>query len=592
MVLDKLEAHPWWLPIRIALANSPKMGEIDFWPGATLAASIMPGLRSFGWATSLCVLRDDAMNLKVIGTLLIGLMLSVGPGIVRAGPYEDGNSAYERNDYATALRLWRPLAEKGSASAQYNLGVIYGKGQGVAQDYHEAIKWFRQSAEQGTANAQYNLGSMYAQGQGVAQDYGEAIKWYRLAAAQGNATAQNALGIMYVLGRGVPQDDKEAIKWVRLAVARGNATAQNTLGGMYQSGRGVPQDNKEAIKWYRLAAAQGDAVAQTNLGVMYQDGQGVGQDYGEAIKWYQLAAAQGNDKAQNNLRLVAVQGNAIAQAALGLIYLKGQGVQQDYQEALKWCRLAAAQGDAVAQTVLGAMYQEGQGVGQDYSEAIKWYRLASAQGNGEAQYNLGLMYAGGHGAPQDYVRSHMWLSISKTKGVSDEAMILQTIVVKMTSAQIELALKLAMECEESNYKQCDKTYVSTTSVPMQKDGGVYVVPVLINGAITLDFVVDSGAADVSIPADVVSTLMRTGTLKDSDFFGRQTYVLADGSKVPSRTFRIRSLKLGDKVLEGVNGSVAPGQGLLLLGQSFFSRFKSISIDNTKHELILEDSGVK
>ena len=69
------------------------------------------------------------------------------------------------------------------------------------------------------------------------------------------------------------------------------------------------------------------------------------------------------------------------------------------------------------------------------------------------------------------------------------------------------------------------------SVPMRMEGGTYVVPVLINDAITLDFIVDSGAADVSIPADVVSTLMRTKTLKETDFLGEQTYVLADGSKV-------------------------------------------------------------
>jgi uncharacterized protein YecT (DUF1311 family)/predicted aspartyl protease len=125
------------------------------------------------------------------------------------------------------------------------------------------------------------------------------------------------------------------------------------------------------------------------------------------------------------------------------------------------------------------------------------------------------------------------------------------------------------------------------SVPMQIEGGVYVVPVLINDAISLNFVVDSGAADVSIPADVVMTLIRTGTLTESDFLGQQIYVLADGSKVPSHTFRIRSLKVGNKVLEDVIGSVADVQGGLLLGQSFLSRFQSWSIDNTKHALVFE-----
>jgi clan AA aspartic protease (TIGR02281 family) len=132
------------------------------------------------------------------------------------------------------------------------------------------------------------------------------------------------------------------------------------------------------------------------------------------------------------------------------------------------------------------------------------------------------------------------------------------------------------------------TSSASISVPMRMEGGTYVVPVLVNGAITLDFVVDSGAADVSIPADVVSTLVRTGTLKDSDFLGEKTYVLADGSKVPSQTFRIRSLKVGGKVLKNVHASVASVQGSLLLGQSFLSRFKSWSVDNSKHSLLLSE----
>ena len=127
---------------------------------------------------------------------------------------------------------------------------------------------------------------------------------------------------------------------------------------------------------------------------------------------------------------------------------------------------------------------------------------------------------------------------------------------------------------------------TTSSVLMKREGGVYVVPVLINNAITLNFIVDSGAADVTIPADVVTTLMRTGTLKESDFLGEKTYELADGSKISSKTFRIRSLKVGDKIIENLNGSVASVKGSLLLGQSFLGRFKSWSVDNTKHALVL------
>jgi predicted aspartyl protease len=110
---------------------------------------------------------------------------------------------------------------------------------------------------------------------------------------------------------------------------------------------------------------------------------------------------------------------------------------------------------------------------------------------------------------------------------------------------------------------------------------------LINNKIELNFVLDSGAADVSIPADVVLTLTRTGTITDADFVGRKTYILADGTKVPSQTFRIRSLKVGNRVLENVTGSVSSVRGELLLGQSFLSRFKSWSIDNSRQVLVLE-----
>ena len=169
----------------------------------------------------------------------------------------------------------------------------------------------------------------------------------------------------------------------------------------------------------------------------------------------------------------------------------------------------------------------------------------------------------------------------------------------MTSAQIAQAQEMAKRCQASSYKQCGepeiaaavtsapKSIGSTVLIPMKKQGGIYVVPVLINNTLTLDFMVDSGASDVTIPEDVVSVLVRTGTIKDTDFTGEQTYILADGSKVKSKTFRIRSLKVGDRVLENVLGSVASTNGSLLLGQSFLGRFKSWSIDNTKHALVLE-----
>ena len=132
----------------------------------------------------------------------------------------------------------------------------------------------------------------------------------------------------------------------------------------------------------------------------------------------------------------------------------------------------------------------------------------------------------------------------------------------------------------------NKKSSSLVEVPLKEDSGIFVVPVEINGAITLDFAVDSGAGNVTIPADVYYTLVRTGTIRDSDITGQRTVVLADGSKSKLPTFMIRSLKVGDKIIENVNASVLPLEGQLLLGQSFFARFKSWSLDNTKRVLLL------
>ena len=86
------------------------------------------------------------------------------------------------------------LAEKGNADAQFNLGLMYAKGNGVEPDQKAAVKWWQRAAKQGQAMAQFNLGLKYADGDGVKQDFKEAVKWYQKAADQGDARAQFSLG--------------------------------------------------------------------------------------------------------------------------------------------------------------------------------------------------------------------------------------------------------------------------------------------------------------------------------------------------------------------------------------------------------------
>jgi hypothetical protein len=158
----------------------------------------------------------EGMRLFKAGLVAVLLSLSFAAPVV-AGPFKDGFATYDHGDYATALRIWRPLADRGDASAQFNLGLMYSHGQGVPQDYAAATQWYRKAADHGDPLAQTNLGVMYAQGQGVPKDYAESVKWFRKAAEQGNAYAQSNLGVMYAHSQGVPQDYMHAYMWFNLA---------------------------------------------------------------------------------------------------------------------------------------------------------------------------------------------------------------------------------------------------------------------------------------------------------------------------------------------------------------------------------------
>ena len=110
------------------------------------------------------------------------------------GQFENNNDfeneaivAYENADFATALRLWTLLADQGNAAAQFYLGLMYAKGDGVAKDYKTAVKWYTRAAEQGNADAQSNLGIMFENGSGVAQDYVKAHMWFNIAAIDGSS---------------------------------------------------------------------------------------------------------------------------------------------------------------------------------------------------------------------------------------------------------------------------------------------------------------------------------------------------------------------------------------------------------------------
>jgi uncharacterized protein len=133
-------------------------------------------------------MRYYTRQFRALAMVVLLMLIAIrGPAV--AGPLDDAEAAYGRNDYATALPLLLLLADRGNATAQYRLGHMYDDGTGVTQDYVQALKWYRLAADQGIAAAQFGLGTLYENGQSVPQNFVLAHMWFNLSASQGDKAA-------------------------------------------------------------------------------------------------------------------------------------------------------------------------------------------------------------------------------------------------------------------------------------------------------------------------------------------------------------------------------------------------------------------
>jgi len=199
----------------------------------------------------------------------LGILLLLITTQAFAGRFEEGVFAANKGDYTRALKLWRPLAKHGNVKAQYNLGLMYHKGLGVARNDRVAVRWWRKAAEHGDATAQANLGNMYNFGLGVPRNYKKAAKWYQYAADKGNVKAEYNIGFMYLKGNGKPQDYHQAMHWFRRAADKGDTYARFYLGFMYEHGQGVKANHVAAFALYSLNPTQ--AHTENNLASLYRD---------------------------------------------------------------------------------------------------------------------------------------------------------------------------------------------------------------------------------------------------------------------------------------------------------------------------------
>jgi clan AA aspartic protease (TIGR02281 family) len=125
-----------------------------------------------------------------------------------------------------------------------------------------------------------------------------------------------------------------------------------------------------------------------------------------------------------------------------------------------------------------------------------------------------------------------------------------------------------------------------TEVRLEKRGGAYYVPVRINDAVTIPFLLDTGASDLAIPVDVAQTLVRARALENRDFIGKGSYQIANGTEETSPVVRIREVRVGDHTVRNVTAGIIRANGEPLLGQSFLSKFGTVTVDYTRLVLIL------
>jgi clan AA aspartic protease (TIGR02281 family) len=124
------------------------------------------------------------------------------------------------------------------------------------------------------------------------------------------------------------------------------------------------------------------------------------------------------------------------------------------------------------------------------------------------------------------------------------------------------------------------------TIPLQRDRGAFHVVGKVNGAVSVNFVLDTGASDILIPQEVADALTRAGALGRDDFIGTQTYQLADGSRVKSRRIVLREVTVGGQSVRNVVASIGPNRSPALLGQTFLSKFPSWTLDNERQVLEL------
>ena len=280
--------------------------------------------------------------------------------------------------YGAAIGWYTRAAEKGFASAQFNLGLKYDIGRGTPEDDARAGDWYARAAEQGHVKSEYNLSVLDAdKGASVREDDRFTEEWRELEAEEKYKNVAFKPDFQALVIRQGRASDRDMAQWYAIKREEEDRALKLVLAEKYVERSPILGKNTTPEAWFTPTAERGSPGAQFSLALIYDLGEGVAEDDETAARWYARAAQQGHVGARYNL---------------GLAYDEGAGVDENDETAVSWYLQAAEQGDMKSQFNIGVKYSLGSGVEKSDETAFSWYKLAAEQGLAQAQYNLAVAY--------------------------------------------------------------------------------------------------------------------------------------------------------------------------------------------------------
>jgi TPR repeat protein len=304
-----------------------------------------------------------------LALLFLVLVCTAPCGAREVGPLKDAEVAIKAKRYAEAVKTLEPLAHDGNPRAEWMLGDLYDKGEGVPRDFKKAKDLWEKATAAGDRDAMFSLAGILSAGLGGPIDSKRALALANKSASLGCSKAQHCLALTYLWGwESIKQDYSRALSYFQSAEKSGNynGNPECLLGFMYENGVGVSKDPQRAAALMKSAKLHGCADGECDIGRTYARGlAGMPKDYGKAFFWLSKAVGDGNARAMSDL---------------GWMYVDGHGVRADNKKAVQLFLKAEKNGYPFAKYNLAEMYRTGAGFPKD---------LKKAQGLFEESANFG-----------------------------------------------------------------------------------------------------------------------------------------------------------------------------------------------------------